>query len=124
MSRYFISQPMRDRTDEEIDAEREEVAGILRLHDPEAEIIPKLTPEELSGKSPLECLGLSMQKLATADLAIFVPGWYTARGCYLEHLCCLEYDIRRLDLILPLSSDLTRNEIAEAASGGKYAVSE
>jgi hypothetical protein len=41
----------------------------------------------------LYCLGWSFQVLSGCDLAYFVPGWETARGCKMEHEAALAYGI-------------------------------
>lgn len=41
----------------------------------------------------LYCLGWSFQVLSGCDLAYFVPGWETARGCKMEHDAALAYGI-------------------------------
>lgn len=61
--KIFISQPMKDKTDEQNDAK------------------------------PLWFLGESFKKLSEADVCIFAKGWKRARGCRLEHKACLFYEI-------------------------------
>jgi len=125
MSRYFISQPMRDRSEEEIDEERKWIFEIVQKYDPEAELCEK---EDCADRTALECLGMSIQRMATADLVIFSPHWYTARGCFLEHACCGEYDRKHLDLPpLDIHTDsglrLADTEIAHAIcdlKGARY----
>ena len=41
-------------------------------------------------------LGKSLELLSTADICLFVGNWETARGCRIEHDCCLEYGIPRV----------------------------
>ena len=104
MSRYFISQPMRDKKMEDVLKEREAISEIIRKYDPEAVIIPMLEDDILDKSTPLECLGLAINRLGGSDLAVFASDWWTARGCFLEHACCKEYDIPHVDLVLKASS--------------------
>lgn len=48
--------------------------------------------------TPLEYLGESIKYLSQADLAVFCPGWETARGCRVEHMCCQEYGVHIVEL--------------------------
>jgi len=45
----------------------------------------------------LHYLAKSLEYLAEADIAYFVPGWENARGCKLEHQCAVEYGIDRIE---------------------------
>jgi hypothetical protein len=36
--------------------------------------------------------------MAKADRVYFMPGWRAARGCRIEHLCCLQYGIQTVNL--------------------------
>ena len=48
-------------------------------------------------KKPLHYLAKSLEYLAEADIAYFVPGWENARGCKIEYLCAVEYGIDRIE---------------------------
>lgn len=92
--RYFISQPMRGKTEEEIMAERNMVIAAMQLANPEAEYIDSVlehTPKD--GKPALWCLGESLKLLSTADMCIFVGDWRYARGCCIEYLACRDYGV-------------------------------
>ena len=104
MARYFISQPMRNETEENIIREREAIADIVRKYDPEAEIVAMFDADFIKNKTALTCLGLSIAELGKCDLAIFAKDWWVARGCFLEHACCKEYDIPHVDLVVKASS--------------------
>ena len=114
MSRYFISQPMRGRDNEEIIAERTEYEKLIKRHDPEAQFAAMIDQDICIQKTPLECLGISIQRLANADLVVFLPNWFTAPGCFIEHACCIEYKIKHLDLIFGFESEHTAKSIANA----------
>lgn len=98
--KVFISQPMKDKTEEQILSERNEAIDNLKAMYPEEEfeVIDSYLGDEYSpeGNRPLWCLGKSLELLATADAAYFAHGWLNARGCRLEHQCCQEYGIKIL----------------------------
>ena len=48
---------------------------------------------------PLELLGKSIELLAHADLAVFAPGWLSARGCKIEYECAVQYGIDVMPLM-------------------------
>ncbi len=97
MKRLFISQPMRDKTKEEILAAREKAIESARKHlGEDVEIIDSFLGDVQSPEGalrPLWCLGKSLELLATADVAYFAKGWETARGCKIENECAIEYGV-------------------------------
>ena len=97
--RVFISQPMNGKTDEEILREREDaIERIKNSTSEEVEIIDSFFSHDsdvpYDASRPLWFLGKSLELLATADIAYFCKGWDLARGCRVEHQCCLEYGIK------------------------------
>lgn len=98
MKSVFISQPMGGKTHEEIMAERRRVTGIiLNMLGPFNLLDTHFTSKVGTG-TPLEYLGESIKYLSQADLAVFCPGWETARGCRVERLCCEEYGVSIVEL--------------------------
>lgn len=93
--KVFISQPMRGKTDEEILAVRKSViAGIKSdFTDETIEIVDSFFEGAPVDVKPLWFLGKSIEKLSTADIAVFVEGYADARGCRIERECAYEYDI-------------------------------
>lgn len=103
--RVFISQKMNGLTDEEILKTREEAIRYAKFviglaPGDEFEFIDctddsyfRTYPED---STPLWFLGKSIELLSTADVCLFVGNWETARGCRIEHNCCLEYEIPRV----------------------------
>ena len=93
MKKLFISQPMRDKTDEEIKAEREsiikEVTNVLG----EVDVIDSFFESAPHDAKPLWFLGKSLELLSTADIAYFAKDWDKYRGCKIEHTCATEYGI-------------------------------
>ena len=78
--KVMISQPMNGLTDEEIKAVREEVIKVIN---PEWKVLNTLFDIEFD--NPIYYLAKSIEKLAEADVVVFVPGWEKARGCKVEY---------------------------------------
>ena len=91
--KVFISQPMRDLSDEDIQRVRSEALVYAQhyLND-EVREIPSYF-EENKSMSPVECLGASIKLMGMADLVVFAQGWEEARGCRIEHMVAIEYDL-------------------------------
>lgn len=97
-TRVFISQPMSDRTAEEIRYERDkaieyakkELGDDIYIIDSYFEGAPNYDPK------PLWFLGKSFELLSTADVAIFVGDFMNYRGCKFEHLAAIEYGIDKI----------------------------
>ena len=94
MKRLFISQPMRDKTNEEILAVREKAIELAKIAVSEdVEIIDSFFKDAPHDAKPLWFLGKSLELLSTADVAYFAEGWESARGCKIEHDCAAAYGI-------------------------------
>ena len=91
--KYFISQPMNGKTDEEIKAKRKEVETAILEQEPGAEILDSYIESAPHDAKPLWFLGKSLEILSNADIAYFCEGWENARGCKLENECALAYGI-------------------------------
>lgn len=94
MKKLFISQPMRDKTDEEILAERERAIECAKKHlGEDVEVIDSFFKEAPHEAKPLWYLAKSLELLATADVAYFCKDWDKYRGCKIENTCAIEYGI-------------------------------
>lgn len=94
MIKVFISQPMRDKTDEQIEAERNRaIETIKQKYHGDVEILDTFFKEAPHNAKPLWFLGKSIQMLADADIAYFVEGWNKYRGCKIENTCARKYGI-------------------------------
>lgn len=94
MIKVFISQPMRDKTDEQIEAERNRaIETIKQKYQDDVEIIDSFFKDCPHDAKPLWFLGKSIEMLANADIAYFVRGWNRYRGCKIENTCAREYGI-------------------------------
>lgn len=100
MIKIFISQPMKGRSDEEILQERAKIKEFVQQKYNQEEIveIPSFIKSAPIIKNPLWYLGRSIEFMANADIVVFAPDWETARGCLIEHIACLLYNIPMYEL--------------------------
>ena len=103
--RLFISQPMRGKTNEQIEREREElveIAEAVYFGHGRVEVIDSFFKGGLNAptgsKVPLYYLSKSLELLATADAVIFAKDWQGARGCRIEHECAKQYGVPMIEL--------------------------
>ena len=89
--KVFISQPMRGLSEREIKLNRvKAIENIKRLYD-DVEIIGNYFCDN---EKPLFNLGKSIELLSEADIIYLCKGWNKARGCKIEYMCALDYDIK------------------------------
>ena len=93
MKKLFISQPMRDKTDEEIKEERAKIIKAVVDRFGKVEVIDSFFESAPHNARPLWFLGKSLELLSEADIAYFADGWKDYRGCKLEHECAVQYGI-------------------------------
>lgn len=93
MKKIFISQPMKDKTNEEIISEREYIIELCKKEYEDIEIIDSFFENAPHDARPLWFLAKSLELLSTADIAFFADGWKNYRGCKIEHECAKEYGI-------------------------------
>lgn len=92
MVSVFISQPMRAKTATEILKERKKmIEYLMEQYEENIEILDSFYGGDKY--DPLESLAKSIEALSRADAAVFAPGWQNARGCRVEHQCCIDYGI-------------------------------
>lgn len=97
MKKLFISQPMRDKTDEQIKIERNE--AIKKVEDKlgeKVEVLDSFFEGAPHDAKPLWFLGKSIELLSQADIVYFCKGFQNYRGCKIENLCAQEYGIFRM----------------------------
>lgn len=98
VKKAFISQPMKDKTNEEIKAEREKaIASLKEKFGEDIEIIDSFFEDAPHDAKPLWFLGKSLELLSNADVAYFCKGWDSARGCKIENTCAVEYGIETVE---------------------------
>lgn len=95
--KLFISQPMRDKTDEQIEKERNDaIEHVKKVLGEDVEVIDSFFKGAPHDAKPLWFLGKSFELLSTADVAVFVGDWYKYRGCKMEYEACKEYGIETI----------------------------
>ena len=93
MKKLFISQPMKDKTNEEIKEERNKIVKKVTERFGEVEVIDSFFENAPHDANPLWFLGKSLELLSTADCAYFAEDWKDYRGCKIEHEAAVNYGI-------------------------------
>ena len=95
MVKMFISQPMKDKTNQEIEQERKEIIEKIRKHFEKIEIkfIDSFIKDAPHDAKPLWFLGKSLELLSNANIIVLGKGWKNSRGCRIEHECAVQYGI-------------------------------
>lgn len=94
MKKLFISQPMNNKTDEEIKVERAKIVDACIKEYGEIEVIDSFFESAPHDVRPLWFLAKSLELLSTADIVFFADGWKDYRGCKIEHECAVQYGIK------------------------------
>ena len=92
----FISQPMAGKENGQIEYEREELVKDLKKCFGEDINILDTIFHFTEDVPSLVYLGRSIEVLSKADVAVFMDGWESARGCRIEHQVAKDYDIPTL----------------------------
>ena len=95
MVKIFISQPMKDKTNQEIEQERKEIIEKIRKHFEkiEVKVIDSFFKDASHDAKPLWFLGKSLELLSNANVIVLGKGWENSRGCKIEHECAVQYGI-------------------------------
>ena len=93
MTKVFISQPMKDKTNKEIEQERKEIIEKAEKYFGEIEVIDSFFKDAPHDAKPLWFLGKSLELLSNADAIVLGKGWKNSRGCRIEHECAVQYEI-------------------------------
>ena len=93
MTKIFISKPMKDKTNQEIEQERKEIIEKARKYFGEIEVIDSFFKDAPHDAKPLWFLGKSLELLSNADVIVLGKGWKNSRGCRIEHECAVQYGI-------------------------------
>lgn len=101
MTKVFISQPMADKTEQEILEERASVFQLAKESFPDAELIDSYLDdyEPSTGNVGLKYLAKSLELLADADVAYFAPRWDMYRRCRIEKECAIKYGIEAHEVL-------------------------
>jgi len=95
----FVSQPMKNRSEEDIKAERNRIEeGLAKIGLKAAEsYFEDFEEKSREYRNPsLFYLAKSLEILAGCGAAYFADGWQDARGCRIEHECAVQYGIQIL----------------------------
>lgn len=96
--KLFISQPMRDKSNEEIERERQNaIQSVKEQYGDDIKVIDSFFKDAPHDAKPLWFLGKSLELLASADVAYFCKGWENYRGCRIENQCAIEYGITAIE---------------------------
>lgn len=99
MKKLFISQPMKDKTHEQIKQERENaIKNAKEIVGDDVEVIDSFFENAPHDARPLWFLGKSLELLSTADVAYFAKDWEKYRGCRIENTCAKEYGINTIEV--------------------------
>lgn len=90
--KVMISQPMKDKSNEQIRKERAKITE--RLEELGWKVVDTIFEEEPPKKCNAEVyyLAKSIEAMSKVDAVLFMNGWEKARGCQIEHEICLRYD--------------------------------
>ena len=94
MIKVFISQPMKDKTVQEIEQERKKIIEKVERYFGEIEVIDSFFKDAPHDAKPLWFLGKSLELLSNADAIVLGKGWKNYRGCRIEHECAIQYGIK------------------------------
>lgn len=103
--KVMISQPMKGKTKEEIQIERNEMTKLLEKEYGDNYIVLDTTVKDHENKSDLECFSESIGFMSKCDVLVMGVGWSTARGCKLEHDIAKAYNVPILYLQKPFGSE-------------------
>lgn len=102
MLKAMLSQPMADKTHEEIVETRERAIHVLQERG--YEIVNTLFTDECYGKEAMEARGVvqiplcflakSLENMSLCHAAYFCKGWEQARGCRIEHEAAKAYGLK------------------------------
>ena len=101
MMKAMLSQPMANKTDEEIVATRNKAIAVLK--EMGYEVVNTLFTDEWYSKEAMEERGVvqiplcflakSLENMSLCHAAYFCKGWEDARGCRIEHEAAKAYGV-------------------------------
>lgn len=116
----FISQPMANKTKNDIEEVRKRVIGKVREYFNTDDLTFMVSNfdtlnEDISVKNePLYWLSRSIGVLSDSDVIIMATGWEKSRGCRIEYECARLYDIM---VIYEDTNYITSEKLFEVDSG-------
>ena len=96
--KVFISQPMADKTDEQIlNARKHAINIIKKKFGKDVEILDSFFKDAPHESTPVWFLGKSIEVLSEANIAYFIGDWKNYRGCKIENTVAHEYGIDTIE---------------------------
>lgn len=96
--KIFISQPMADKTDEQIFNDRKHAINIIKKKfGKDVEILDSLFKDAPHESTPIWFLGKSIEVLSKANIAYFIGDWKNYRGCKIENTVAHEYGVDTIE---------------------------
>ena len=96
MKKLFISQPMNGKSSEEIaDTKCKALADAQNIAGEELELINSFVSSY--SDDPICGIAKCIELLSQADVVYFTEGWKQARGCRIEHVIAVEYELTILN---------------------------
>lgn len=94
--KVMISQPMKNRIEEDIRKERKHI--IEKFNNMHIEVIDTIFTDEApeNNNAGIYYLGKSIQEMSKADALFMCNGWREARGCKIEYEVAREYGVKIL----------------------------
>lgn len=94
--RVMISQPMANRTEEDVRQEREAI--IEKFNNMHIDVIDTIFTDEapIDYNTGVYFLGKSIKEMSKVDALFMCDGWRKARGCKIEWQVAQEYGIKIL----------------------------
>ncbi|MDR0934104.1 MAG: DUF4406 domain-containing protein [Burkholderiaceae bacterium] len=87
----LITQPMAGKTGLQIRSERQRVTDILTRKG--YEVLDHRLPDMPESGKTLDYVGQSLMLMSHADILVLMPGWESAKGCWLEYQAAKRYEI-------------------------------
>ena len=91
--KIMLSSSMRGKTQEEIEAEREETFDKIGYMVGVDYVVMDTVIKDAEKKSELECFSESIYLLSQSDVLCMGHDWKKARGCKLEHDIAKAYNV-------------------------------
>lgn len=88
--KIMISQPMKDKTNEQIREQRAEL--VTRLQEEGLEVVDTVFENGPADEDiAIYMLSQSIRYIGKVDAVYFMKGWEKARGCKIEHEVAVQY---------------------------------
>lgn len=92
--KIFLSQPLKNKTQEQIEYERNTMLNYLKnIYGEDTEINKLLPLEYVKTHTPVECLGLSINDMGKCDKVYIPLDYYSYKVCQAEREIAREYNI-------------------------------